>query len=528
MSSKPIEAFRWYTDKPRGISVTTEEGITSVEIAYMVRGDDLNTRYLQLSNRSQRLVIRLSDLIKRVDISTSEETLKKDLQAKWFQCPLWHQNGNRVTQQELTQPTRKIPIVNCLINPTSQNSTRYGTLWATYFNEATKEAEAQLYISHKIGGYDVLNRFFVPDLGTTFKLGFLPRPGFDIKRQDFQTIKQNFEDGLGVNPIILKFTSEEAAKAKGWVKFSENPLSLYTTWVEKSSRDDLEFAQAGEQGWQRPIPTLRQATAFNTKLLAKSRSIGKVDSIRPITIASLPRWRGESLSSYRRRVTETFMGESANKWAKQTLGWTGKTGKSVVAEWLHRIAHRFEKNTGDRYNNMIFGTRECNTDMMRAEATVTQLLSSDKIHQLLVETRSECAYKLGTMRYTRWATKKLEYTIKFQILNSKRSVFMWKTDFFPFSRRYPFRFEYELDKIILERVLSGLDAPRDPARKASSDILAPYNDTGDQGWDDQPVLCRDSSTWAGDASDDDDDDDKDPNFLPGEGEGEEAYEYHSD
>ncbi|KAG9125675.1 hypothetical protein FRC07_006674 [Ceratobasidium sp. 392] len=494
------EAFRWYDDKPVGIRVTTESGITSADVAYLVRNDDLHTRYFQLSNRAQNLIIRLSDFIQRVDISTSGEVIEKDLEARWFQCPLWDWDGNRVSQYDLVQTRRKIALVKCLVNPTKDNSSRYGQLWGTYFKEALEEAEARSYISHQVGGYDVLNRFFVPD-GTTFGLGFLPRQGFEIKHEDFITINNKFKYSLGVNPVRLDLPSEEAARAAGWIKFSEHPLGLYTTWIEQGFRTDLQYAQAGEEGWGRWLPTTRQVKKFNKELLAKGQAVGKVDSIRPVTIASLPRWQGESLSSFRRRVTTAFMGESANKWAKQTLGWTGKTGKSVVAE--------------------IFGTRECNTDMMRAEATVTQLLSSDKIHQLLVETRSECAYKLGTMRYTRWATEKLEYTIKFQILDSKRSVFMWKTDFFPFSRRYPFRFEYELDKIILERVLSGLNAPQDSASNANRDILAPYDYS--LGWDDQPVLCRDSRTWAGDAPEDDDDiiddgRDEDEDYSPSEGE----------
>ncbi|KAG9125916.1 hypothetical protein FRC07_005614 [Ceratobasidium sp. 392] len=531
MPLKQRRAFHWYDDKPVGIRVTFDSGITSADAAYLVRNDDLHTRYFELPNRvsciggsltrpiayttltktgtqAQNLIIRLSDFIQRIDISTSRKVIEKDLEAGWFQCPLWDWDGNRVSQYDLVQTRRKIALVKRLVNPTADNSTRYGQLWSTYFKGALEEAEARLYMSHQVGGYDVLNRFFVPD-ATTFRLGFLPRQGFEIRHEDFNTINNKFKRSLGVDPARLDLPSEEAARAAGWIKFSEHPLGLYTTWIEQGSRSALQYAQAGAGGWGRWLPTTRQVKDFNKKLLAKSQAAGKVDSIRPVTIASLPRWQGESLSSFRRRVTATFMGESANKWAKQTLGWTGETSKSVVAGG-------FIESPIDSSRTPAIDTVTC------AEATVTQLLSSDKIHQLLVETRSECAYKLGTMRYTRWATKKLEYTIKFQTLDSKRSVFMWKTNFFPFSRRYPFRFEYELDKIILERTLNGLDAPQDPTSNANRDILAPYDYSGGQGWNDQPVLCQDSRTWAGDTPEDDDDnnddDEKDGDYSPSEGE----------
>ncbi|KAG8700864.1 hypothetical protein FRC08_004411 [Ceratobasidium sp. 394] len=288
-------------------------------------------------------------------------------------------------------------------------------------------------------------------------------------------------------------TKNEADK-KGYVKLSTNPLGLYSTWIKRDDLVRLEKDQTGSEMWTRVLPTATQVVNYNTRLLSKGKF--KFNRMTSVSKSSLLQWPGQNLYFYSRRSTEGIMGASANKWATNTLGWRSPKYQAR-AEWLHLIAHQFD-HSGDRFSNMIFGTKECNTDMMRAEATVRQLLFSGRTYAVEVTIEVKRDMPRVTMpnhsnsidrvtwlypqkgepevpRFPHWLACKLEYTIT-SYRPDPQLVYVndpHTTTFYPFSRQRPFLFEYQLDYMLLEMYLGTFEIPieTDP-NQVFKDILA--------------------------------------------------------
>ncbi|CAE6381396.1 unnamed protein product [Rhizoctonia solani] len=180
------------------------------------------------------------------------------------------------------------------------------------------------------------------------------------------------------------------------------------------------------------------------------------------------------------------------------------------------IVQRFEPNTGDRFSNLLFGTKECNTAMMRAEAAVEQLLYSGSVYAVKLGVQAKHDLSSVTMldrlgpsflfgmknertvestwaemadSYPRWLALEVEYTIQYyypnpvslhtdlvpadadcllplyphddmqngQIEPSRPSTIY----FHPFSSQCPLFFEYRLDRIVLDKYLSRYNIPLD-------------------------------------------------------------------
>ncbi|KAG8682012.1 hypothetical protein FRC08_015241 [Ceratobasidium sp. 394] len=181
------------------------------------------------------------------------------------------------------------------------------------------------------------------------------------------------------------------------------------------------------------------------------------------------------------------MSESADQWANDTLKWHNKDN-SVEAEWINLIAHRFDETTDDRFTNMLFSTKECNTNLMRAEAAITQLLFSGRTYAVKIETEVRHALKHVRMLdvldlysssaevtwlkpkrnepevypHPDWLAPEFKCTIT-SFLPAKEGYVeeSSSTVFHPFSRQRPFRYEYELDKILLEMYLDLFEVPID-------------------------------------------------------------------
>ncbi|CEL54461.1 hypothetical protein RSOLAG1IB_07064 [Rhizoctonia solani AG-1 IB] len=155
------------------------------------------------------------------------------------------------------------------------------------------------------------------------------------------------------------------------------------------------------------------------------------------------------------------------------------------------IAHRFEPNTGDRFSNLLFGTKECNTAMMRAEAAVEQLLYSGNIYAVKLEVQAkhdlssvtvldrlglgslfgmkyertvESTWDKMANSYPRWLALEVEYTIQYYYPSPNGQVVPsdpWTSRFHPFSSQCPLFFEYRLDRIILNEYLNRYKIPFD-------------------------------------------------------------------
>ncbi|KAG8773638.1 hypothetical protein FRC12_002403 [Ceratobasidium sp. 428] len=115
--------------------------------------------------------------------------------------------------------------------------------------------------------------------------------------------------------------------------------------------------------------------------------------------------------------------------------------------------------------------------MMRTEETITRLLDSPKIYQVLIKVTSECLYQddeYPMMSHIRWCTKELSYDFTVQDFTAARSTTPHNVVFYPFSLQHPFRFELELDKLVLDQFLGNLPGPAAAASDGlvAEDILA--------------------------------------------------------
>ncbi|KAG9082276.1 hypothetical protein FRC06_005142, partial [Ceratobasidium sp. 370] len=380
--------------EPSSINLTIGDKAEELEIpAFLIRSDKAKDQYLQFPTLYQDFVIDLRDFAKRIHKDTFMTELKKDFDPGTITCPLWTIKGSQVSKTDI-QGSR---IFRSLFQAKQINSLEdYRRRWIVCWNGAIDVAGAQ---GASKGTFDLLSRFYQPDNKTEFRLCLIPGklpdgnplPGTMLEA----AIKAASDYANSIDPI--HYTGDEASALKsGLVKLSSDPLGLYSTWIEQD-RNNLRLlvrGQTGSDSWIRSRPTKSQADDFNEEQSAKVHY--HFDSIRDNSVTSLLQFPDDNVVNYRRKKTEDIMGESANQWAINTLKWKG-VGKEVCAEWLHIIAHRFWPATTDTFRNLIFGTKECNTDMMRAEAAVTQLLVSNKVYAVEIIATTKYNLKQVTM-----------------------------------------------------------------------------------------------------------------------------------
>ncbi|CAE6456996.1 unnamed protein product [Rhizoctonia solani] len=498
MEEEITGGFDWHYDER--LRVATRVGAQGELIAYATRNAKSKNAHgsvnepidyvglvvrgvrLAILNRglSKDLLISLEEFKKRAvfDYTGGHEALKDDLKNQQVKATLWNRDGNPLSQQQLSE-LRSFPLTQVLLlarNPKSQPENyiaEYHRLWARPFEPSIRWAAVQrsVHIRERTL-FDVLSRYFVPETETTMYFKF--KPGIEPTEQQLKDIKSKFK----VSP---KTVTEPKLEWKPWFN---NPLGLYETWIDQATYNKLVSAQTGGGTATWPLPSRELVQEFNDELSNKNFKSEELEgrrmmwnSTRSWDSLSLPMWHGQKVLHFERVNPQTIMGESANKWAISDLNWTPPSQKEpVVAEWLHIISHRFEPNTGDRYGNIIFGTKPCNTTMMRAEAAVIQLLDSKKIYELEVNAKSVGFFELGIMSYTHWAATRLEYEIVYQTNETNRLLHNPPAiEFNPFSRLCPLRLEYELDKIVLKKYLDKMEHNPVVGSKPG-DLLRKYKD----------------------------------------------------
>ncbi|CAE6446059.1 unnamed protein product [Rhizoctonia solani] len=144
-------------------------------------------------------------------------------------------------------------------------------------------------------------------------------------------------------------------------------------------------------------------------------------------------------------------------------------GMKHRAEWLHRSAFSFgglgvkrlSAENSQQVKNLIFGSVEANTSMIRAENTMKRLaIKTSEVLNLAPE--SEVI--LGRVRTSAelvqsnsqtgdrciWLASKLKYGMEFDasLLSQNLGVIQRTVKFDPFSRKVPLRFEVQLDEMV--------------------------------------------------------------------------------
>ncbi|KAG8720829.1 hypothetical protein FRC09_008907 [Ceratobasidium sp. 395] len=478
-----VTPFQWnFVERPLITKVTIDgvENIAALQ-AYLVHEKTPNIVYVKLPFLFQDYVIRLQDLLDRVDDKTFQGALFPDFDHDWnIQCTFWTMNGRAVGPEAL----RNSRLGRSLYGNRPEYYKSYRDQWVSCFNYAIRIVGIQ---KSESATTEFLRRFYEPPSDKPFPLYFVP--GRCLENFSRNNLKEALtlasKNAAGIVPEWLpshRITSE-------YIQLSINPLGLYSTWVKRQDFARLVDDQTAGKHWTRVLPNAQQVTEFDKKLGSKSETEGVLDfdSVGTHSRSSLLQWPGQNLRSFETRSKSIAMAELADKWSTDTLKWHNKEG-STGAEWLNLVGHRLDESSGNRFTNMLFGTKECNTTMMRAEAAVTQLLFSGRTYAVKVETEIKHALKQVRMldvpelyssiaevswlkhkpgepelnSYPDWLAPELKYTIT-SYLPTKDGYIeeSSSTLFHPFSRQNPFRYEYELDKVVLEMYLDHFEVPVD-------------------------------------------------------------------
>ncbi|PVF91964.1 hypothetical protein CPB86DRAFT_718414 [Serendipita vermifera] len=230
--------------------------------------------------------------------------------------------------------------------------------------------------------WSIYNRFHDPKKETKIKLIFTP-PDSQGKF-NVGALENAFKD-LTDPPehIEVEFmTYDDAIKKKGeLVLFSRHFFSFYWTWVSPKDFKKL-CLDRGVQGLNRRWPDEKEAGDIYTKLSENSSGTqGDADTTFDVEINYQK--MAAVAGTKRDPDQKTVMGGvSATDIAKSLWNEDERKHGVMPAEWLHRSAFRFggleDKGnpvSSQVWRNLIFGTSECNTHMIRAENAISMFLA---------------------------------------------------------------------------------------------------------------------------------------------------------
>ncbi|KAI0684153.1 hypothetical protein BC835DRAFT_1391243 [Cytidiella melzeri] len=144
-------------------------------------------------------------------------------------------------------------------------------------------------------------------------------------------------------------------------------------------------------------------------------------------------------------------------------------------EWIHRIGHAL--GGPQHSSNLLFGTSECNTDMMRTEYLIrsfvllTPLDWKRRLNTTLKPTISQPRWCQGVLwnvddvftnyvpakpeRYS-WAAPFLHYELSVKLTNSKK-ILEWDTYFDLMNRYVPLRLDVDIDEILMNQFIDWVN-----------------------------------------------------------------------
>ncbi|KAG9125674.1 hypothetical protein FRC07_006673 [Ceratobasidium sp. 392] len=339
--------------------------------------------YLKLPSLFQDLVVRLDDLLDRVDDGSYRFLIDMDIGESYSVCcGFWTMQGAKVPPDTIKESRLGQTLVRnspkFWKNPyyeghpefRSNSYVAYRDQWVLCFNYAVRLAGDQ---DKQLRSLDIYNRFYRPSENVT--LSIMPSRDLmdEIGANGFAEALQTAQSKSGgVIPLCLSPDDDVSE----YIQLSTNPLGLFTTWIKRDDFDALVEAQTeyNPEGslvdkeprykrWTRVLPSTSQVAGFNQTLITTG-SLLKYNALTSVSSSSLLQWPGQNLPEYRRRDTGRVMGDSANK-----------------SEHLLRMA----VYSGQKTN--YIGAAP-NTHVQSAEAAITQLLFSGKTYAVLVKTEA--------------------------------------------------------------------------------------------------------------------------------------------
>ncbi|PVF92098.1 hypothetical protein CPB86DRAFT_844605 [Serendipita vermifera] len=291
---------------------------------------------------------------------------------KYMPFPMWDHKG----KAKEYPPNRLFP------------DTRLGYTKETYCDELLKLWVACWRVMEKATpqvGWSVYSRFHDPEKATEIKLTLTP-PEFPGQFK-LDELKNVFKDLTGLpEHIEVEFMSYDNASALnqkgGLVLLSYHFFSFYWTWVSPQDFQKL-CSDRGVKDLNRPWPTEQQAGKIYTDL--KENSSGLQDDPEDTFDVNIGYQKMAAVAGTERHPDQKGVmgGTSATEIAESLWGIKDPPKmRPTSAEWLHRSAFRFggledegKPNSSQVRRNLIFGTSECNTHMIRAENAITMLLA---------------------------------------------------------------------------------------------------------------------------------------------------------
>ncbi|KAJ7785144.1 hypothetical protein DFH07DRAFT_763754 [Mycena maculata] len=203
---------------------------------------------------------------------------------------------------------------------------------------------------------------------------------------------------------------DDTFKNPGFVCIGGHPHQIYETWVSAAHLATMDLRpghpELDKLNW--PTPTKEEIEAANEIVTGVSENEDPSETTKTLitefkvaVAARHPRVRSQL----------QVMGASAADVA-QKLGWDEPTGK---AEWLHRSAYSYgglggesaRPWTSQKTGNLIFGTKETNTMMLRTEMFLKRLTLRGNVR---VKTEL-IPFDVTEKKYV-WLAQKLKYTYK--------------------------------------------------------------------------------------------------------------------
>ncbi|OSS46201.1 hypothetical protein B5807_08134 [Epicoccum nigrum] len=369
-------------------------------------------------------------------------------------------------------------------------------------------------------------RSIIPDANV--ELGFLPM-GRQLSFAELQAcvteIKQDAVDAKKPFQCKLSVYKDTLSVPKHMVRLDEDPLRLYHTFINKEALIDYMSVRA-----DRPFPTPAEVTAGEAILAprpamrrrqgAVNKAIAQIQALNVSNPANFFLQRDLSAATVKKAAgtresangqAKVMGGKSATQIAKafqwadasgQLTQATGNgplhinwPGQNTAAEWLHKSAYSWGGNAQVR-ENLMFGTSECNSVMIRTEEAWKQFFTYESKFQEGSTMAQQFASTKGSLMIQRRAQYKvwevvngtdvqqvfreidpkdaqigpehswLWYSLRYTLRLGFRSVLLggdWlNADFYPFQRGFYTSVQGRLDRKVLKAMVTKCSQPPKP------------------------------------------------------------------
>ncbi|KAI0684152.1 hypothetical protein BC835DRAFT_1422521 [Cytidiella melzeri] len=332
--------------------------------------------------------------------------------------------------------------------------------------------------------YDVKSRFWLPKLVTgqqKYKIYYLPTKPDIITAKDLEDAVEEAYEGLSQQDRVFDAAILDPDTQVPMIRIGHNFFGLFDTYMESSEykrmiiasyTDDKGRCSIAENHVNDPWPVRpwfsenkAGVAAVNTIFQGEHRKKVVQHNLEPANLMAVTTQRSRGQAQVMDNTSATKI--AALLWPNIVTD-QHRLSPKWNCEWIHRIAHSMD---GDQHkSNLLFGTSECNTDMIRVETLVRRfvLLTPLEWEKTLLTTMVDAipdarwcqefiphgaAYNVPADpgRYS-WTTPFLHYQFGVALPNTTEKPH-WET-YFDFMNRYvPLRLDVDIDDILMNQFM---------------------------------------------------------------------------